>query len=95
VLDSANPYSHFSLDNPNAGKNCRGMLFHGVDEHGEPMIPEDLGNRRGRIHNWANANRDQDFWDDDEEDEEEGLQQPAGWILDDNDDEDIGFDLFG
>lgn len=65
------------------------MLFHGVDEYGEPMNPEDLGHRRGRI-NWANADWDQNFWDDDEEDDAE-WPQPADWILDDDD---IGFDLF-
>lgn len=38
VLDHGNPYSHYSPDNPRASKECRGLLFHGLEEHEQNQI---------------------------------------------------------
>ena len=38
VLDHSNPYSHYNPDNPRASKECRGLLFHGLEENAQDEV---------------------------------------------------------
>ena len=70
TLDGPNPYSHYNLDNVDAGKYCRGRLFEGVDAQGNQVV-HDMRDLRRRIRQNGNGNA---FWnvdDDDDNDEEE------------------------
>ena len=69
TLDPKNPYSHFNLDNPDAGKFCGGRLFEGVDELG---IQVDNNFRELRRRRMENGNWNAFWYDEDEDAEWEG-----------------------
>lgn len=49
VLDRSNPYSHYNPDDPRASKECRGLLFHGLED--DPQHQAEIQRFRRRIRN--------------------------------------------
>ena len=68
ILPPENPYTHYALDDPEASKSCRGLLFHGVDENGQ------LRDAEGRVDAFWWRRRQWD-WEAEEEEEGEGQRE--------------------
>jgi hypothetical protein len=69
-LDAKNPYSHYSLDNKDASRFCRGKLFEGVDENGDVVLQR-RRNNHWRNEGWNLESDDEDENDDGEEERDE------------------------